>query len=204
MAEWLARNRSNLAASLVVLVTVAGVGLLQVPRRPALQVVSPASAAPIKVHVVGAVRSPGVYQLEGDPRVGDALEAAGGPSESADLVSLNLATPLRDGQQVVIPQSSVPPAGVDSPPATLSESEPVPSLTVSSIPTAVPRSDKVDLNSATKKELEALPGIGPVTAQKILDYRQKNGRFISIEELRDAKLMYASTYEKIKGLVEVR
>lgn len=190
MVEWLERNRANLAALLVVLVTVAAVGLLQTPRRSALQVVSPSGSSgppPLKVHVVGAVLSPGVYQLEGDARVEDALKAAGGPSEDADVASLNLATPLRDGQQVVVPR-----AGVQIP---------VPTL-VNSSSTSPPA--RLDLNRASRQELETLPGVGPVTAQKILDYRQKNGRFTSVEELRDSKLVNSSTYVRIEGLVEVR
>ncbi len=191
MLEWLERNRSNLAALLVVLVTVAAVGLLQTPRRAALQVVSPSSPPtppPIKVHVVGSVLSPGVYPLPLDARVEDALRAAGGPSESADVASLNLAAPLRDGQQLVIPAAG---------PQSLSAA-------ATPRPPSSPQPAGLDLNGASQQQLEALPGIGSVTAQKILDYRQKNGGFVSVEELRDAKLVNSSTYEKVKGLVEVR
>ncbi|MHB0868429.1 MAG: helix-hairpin-helix domain-containing protein [Chloroflexota bacterium] len=200
MVEWLARNRSNLVAFLVVLVTVAAVGLLQTPRRTALQVVSPASPPvppSIKVHVVGAVLSPAVYALPADARVEDALEAAGGPSEAADVASLNLAAPLRDGQQLVVPaigDAAVTNSPRSSPPA----SSPLGSSR------SAPQSGKLDLNGASQKELEALPGVGPVTAQKILEYRAKNGRFVSVEELKEAKLVNAPTYERVKELVEVR
>lgn len=199
MVEWLERNRSNLAAFLVVLVTVAAVGLLQTPRRTALQVVSPASppAPPsIKVHVVGAVLAPGVYSLPADARVEDALAAAGGPSERADVASLNLAAPLRDGQQVVIPAIGDAAAG------TSRSSPPAPSPSGSSPP--ISQGARLDLNGASQKELEALPGVGPVTAQKILEYRAKNGRFVAVEELKEAKLVNAPTYERVKELVEVR
>lgn len=203
MVEWLERNRSNLAAVLVVLVTVAGVALLQLPRRPALQLLSsPVSAAPptIKVHVAGAVRSPGVYPLNVDARVEDAMKAAGGATETADLIGLNLATPLRDGQQLVVPERVSAPSQPAAVPPSISQSQPV----AVPQPSPTPHSGKLDLNSATQKQLEALPGIGPVTAQKILDYRQKNGHFVSIQELKDAKLTNSSTYEKVKELVEVR
>jgi len=194
MAEWLERNRSNLAAVLVVLVTVVAVTLAQLPRRSALQVISPAAAPPtIKVHVVGSVLSPGVYQLAADARIEDALKAAGGPTGTADLAPLNLATPLKDGQQVVIPSMAEKASAVS--PEVASFSHPSPSPT--------PKSVKLDLNSASRTELEALPGIGPVTAQKILDYRQK-GRIGSLEELRDAKVVNSSMYEKIRDLVEAR
>lgn len=189
--EWLERNRSNLAAMLVVLVTVAAAVLLQIPRRPALQVLSP-SASPtppcIKVHVVGAVKTPGVYQLPADGRVDDAVRAAGGASDAADLEALNLATPLRDGQQLAIPRRA----------------EVAAALPVSLKPTPVKSPGKLNLNDASREELEALPGIGPVTAQKLLEYRQRQGRFVSVEELRDAKLVNASTYERIKEMVEAR
>jgi competence protein ComEA len=193
--EWLERNRGNLAAALVVLVAVAAALLLQLPRRPALEVTLPSTPAgppAIKVHVAGAVAAPGVYQLEMDARVEDALRVAGGPSPSADLSTLNLATPLRDGQQVVIPQirADVSP-GVSLSSASPGNSPPAPA-------------GKLNLNAASGKELEALPGIGQVTAQKILDYRAQYGAIVSLEELRDAKVITASMYDKIRDLVEVR
>ncbi len=185
MAEWLERHRSTLATALVVLVAVAAFAVLQVPRRPALQVTAPASPPTppsIKVHVVGAVQSPGVYQLAADARVEDGLKAAGGPVPSADLSSLNLAAPLKDGQQLAVPE-----VGTSS----------------ASAPPAV-QSTKLDLNRASMADLDALPGIGPVTAQKLVEYRTKQGRFNSIDELKDAKLLTSSTFEKIKDLIEVR
>ncbi len=192
MLDWLERNRSALAPALVVLVVVAAAVALMLPRRPALQVVSPSypiAPPPIKVHVVGAVVAPAVYQLAADARVVDALEAAGGPTESADLSALNLAMPLRDGQQLVIPHGS------SRPPAAGATALPSSGATTSG---------KLDLNSATRRQLEDLPGIGPVTAQRILDYKDKNGRIVAVEELKDAKLVNSSTYEKIKDMVEVR
>lgn len=189
--EWLEKHRSNLAALLVVLVTVAGFVLLQVPRRPALQVLAPSiPAAPptIKVHVTGAVASPGVYQLPADARLEDALKAAGGPVGAEDGVPMNLAAPLRDGQQVVVPQAGALPPPASQSSSTASQSRPA----------------KINLNRASRSELEALPGIGPVTAQKILDHRDRNGGFASVEELKIAKLVTASTFEKLADLVEVR
>jgi len=195
VVEWLERNRSNLAVVLVVLVTVAGVTLLQLPRRPALQIaVSADDTSEIKVHVVGAVRSPGVYSLEAGSRVEDAVKAAGGPADNVDPVALNLATLLRDGQQVVVPELPLQPRLVAS----------TSNAATATQPTPLNPSPKIDLNSATRQQLESLPGIGQVLAQRILDHRQKNGRFQSVEELKDAKLVNASTYEKVRELVEVR
>lgn len=189
---WLERQRGTLAALVVVLVAVAAFAVLQVPRRPALQVVSPASSptpVAIKVHVVGAVLSPGVYQLAADARAGDAVDAAGGPSSAADLVAMNLAVPLRDGQQVVVPERGTAAMAAQVTPVLASQPQ---------------AAGKLNLNTASRQELEALPGIGPVTAQKLLDYRQTRGAFVSVDELKDAKLVNSSTFEKVKGLVEVR
>ncbi|MCL4367904.1 MAG: ComEA family DNA-binding protein [Actinobacteria bacterium] len=188
--EWLERHRSTLATALVVLIAVAAFAVLQVPRRPALQITAPASPPSppsIKVHVAGAVQLPGVYQLAADARVEDGLKAAGGPAPSADLSALNLAAPLKDGQQLAVPQ-----AGTSSEAAPPSGSP------------QIAQSTKLDLNRASLADLDALPGIGPVTAQKLVDYRTKQGRFSSIDELKDAKLVTASTFEKVKDLVEVR
>lgn len=186
--DWLERHRGNIAAFLVVLVAVSAMVVLQLPRRPALQVTPPtAPPAPpsIKVHVTGAVLFPGVVQLPADARVDDALKAAGGLAGSAEAATLNLALPLRDGQQLVVPEKGVPT------PAPLAVPQPAPSASI-------------NLNTATQKELETLPGIGPVTAQKIMEYRQTHGGFKAVEELKDAKIVNSSTYDKIKGLVEVR
>lgn len=202
--EWLERHRSTLAASLLVLVAVAAFAVLQIPRRPALQVVSavPPTPVPIKVHVVGAVSLPGVYQLPADSRIEDAMKAAGGPSESADVASLNLATPLRDGQQVAIPGKDTPPSpsgGSSSPAPPAASASPRPAA----MSTPVGPAGKTNLNTATRQELEALPGIGVVLAGRILEYRTAHGGFTSIEELKDSKLLNSSTYEKVKNLVDV-
>ena len=189
--EWLERHRSTLATALVVIVAVAAFAVLQVPRRPALQVSAPAAppAPPsIKIHIVGAVQSPGVYQLPADARVEDALKAAGGLNPSADVSSLNLAAPLKDGQQLAVPVAG---------PSTLGASASSVDASSAGPPT------KLDLNRASLADLDTLPGVGPVTAQKLLDYRAKQGRFTSVDELKDAKLVTSSTYDKIRELVEV-
>jgi competence protein ComEA len=128
-----------------------------------------AVAAPVRadrgpelvVHVVGAVRRPGLYRLPPRSRVSDAVARAGGSTRRADLSLVNLAAPLADGTQVVVPaRASAPPAAGGSAPA-----------------------GPIHLNTATMEQLDSLPGVGPVTAQKILDYRQEHGAFSSIDEL---------------------
>jgi competence protein ComEA len=121
-------------------------------------------ASQVFVHVVGAVRRPGLYRLTEGSRVADALRRAGGTTRRAQLELVNLAARLADGEQVVVPRrgssavavSSGAPAGQSGP---------------------------VHLNTATLEQLDSLPGVGPVTAQKILDWRQTHGAFGSVDEL---------------------
>jgi competence protein ComEA len=120
----------------------------------------------VVVDVVGAVRRPGLYRLAHGSRIADAVTRAGGATSKADLAQINLAAPLADGEQVVVPRRG---AGVAS---TGAGSAPAGS-------TSAP----VQLSTATLEQLDSLPGVGPVTAQKILDYRQKHGAFQSVDEL---------------------
>jgi competence protein ComEA len=125
-----------------------------------------ADAGPaLVVHVVGAVRRPGLYRLPQRARVADAVARAGGSTRRADLSLVNLAAPLADGTQVVVPVRASAAAG-DGQAATGSAA-----------------AGPVHLNSATMEQLDELPGVGPVTAQKIFDYRQEHGAFSSIDEL---------------------
>jgi competence protein ComEA len=134
---------------------------------------APVAAAPIRadsgpaliVHVVGAVHRPGLYRFSGRSRVADAVARAGGATRRADLTLINLAAPLADGTQVVVPVKA---------PA---------SATGSSAGSGAAPQGPVHLNVATLEQLDSLPGVGPVTAQKILDYRQKHGAFSSLDEL---------------------
>ena len=116
------------------------------------------------VHVVGAVRHPGLYRLAPGSRVADAVVRAGGATRKAQLELVNLAAPIADGEQIVVPRRGA--AGV----AVLGGAGTAPT-------------GPVHLNTATLEQLDALPGVGPVTAQKILDYRQKHGAFGSVDEL---------------------
>jgi competence protein ComEA len=121
-------------------------------------------AARIYVDVVGAVRRPGLYRLADGSRVADAVHRAGGPTRRAQLELLNLAARVSDGEQVVVPRRGAGGVGVAAPGG------------------GAP-SGPIHLNSATLEQLDGLPGIGPVTAQKILDYRQAHGAFGSVAEL---------------------
>jgi competence protein ComEA len=148
---------------------------------------TPAQQAELVVDVAGAVSRPGVRRLPAGSRVADAIAAAGGFAPSVDAAAasstLNLAAPLQDGTKIVVPQRG-------------RASEP------GGAPAASPRAGKVDLNSATQAQLEELPGIGPVTAKKIVDARAE-APFRSVDDLTARKLVGPSTFEKIRELVSV-
>jgi competence protein ComEA len=144
----------------------------------------PAAAKLLVVDVAGAVRRPGLYSLPEGSRINDAIAAAGGPAPKAQLAAVNLAAPIADGEQVVVPESGAVAAAAASPPA------------AGSAPSA-----PLDLNSATLEQLEGLPGIGPVTAQKILDYRQAHGPFHAVAELEGVPGIGPAHMSQLKGLV---
>jgi competence protein ComEA len=120
----------------------------------------------LTVHVAGAVREPGVYRLAAGARVDDAVSRAGGATRRADLGGLNLAAELEDGRQVLVPERARGGGAVAAPAA----AEPA-------------EGQPVNLNTATLEQLDTLSGIGPTTAQKILDFREERGGFGSVEEL---------------------
>jgi competence protein ComEA len=153
---------------------------VRTPAKPAA-----AAAKLLVIDVAGAVRRPGLYRLRSGSRIDDAIAAAGGATGKAQLDTVNLAAPVADGEQIVVPGRGAAAGGAAaSPPA------------AGSSPTA-----PVDLNSATLEQLEALPGIGPVTAQKILDYRQQHGAFHSVDELQGVPGIGPAHMEQLKGLV---
>jgi competence protein ComEA len=149
-------------------------------------VTAAASAAKaVVVDVVGAVRRPGLYRLTEGARVADALARAGGATARAQLDLVNLAAPISDGEQIVVPRRGVatPAAGGASGGAA-----------------GVP-AGPVHLNTATLEQLDALPGVGPVTAQKILDYRQEHGAFGSVDELDAIPGIGPARLEQLRDLV---
>jgi competence protein ComEA len=145
-----------------------------------------ASAAPLVVYACGAVTHPGVYQLPAGARVADVLALAG-PVAKADLTSINLAARLTDGQQVVVPlrgaiaQAAAGAGGASASSGGAAASNAAGAATGSGTSAPAP----VSLNTATLEQLDALQGVGPVTAQKIIDYRTANGGFKSVEELKN-------------------
>jgi len=147
-------------------------------------------ATRIVVHVVGAVRHPGLVRLPENSRVQDGIDAAGGLTGRADPGELNLAQPLADGQQLVIGTVGDPVGEVRDGRESGGGSGPSASATL-------------DLNRANQAQLEELPGIGPVTAESILTWRQQHGRFSRIEELQEVDGIGPKTYAQIAPHVRV-
>ena len=143
-----------------------------------------AATTRLVVYVVGAVRRPGLYRLPQGSRVADAVARAGGVTRKADPAALNLAAPIADGEQVLVP-ARLPVA------VAASQGAAVP---------GVPRGP-IQLSSATAEQLDSLPGIGPATAQKILDYRAEHGAFRSVEELDEVPGIGPARVEQLRGLV---
>jgi competence protein ComEA len=141
----------------------------------------------VVVHVVGAVRRPGLYRLAEGSRIDDAITRAGGAAPKAALELVNLAAPLADGQQVLVPVRGEAPVTA---PASGSASSASPA-------------GRVHLNSATLEQLDALPGVGPVTAQQILDYRAAKGAFSSVDELDAVPGIGPARLEQLKPLVDL-
>jgi competence protein ComEA len=158
----------------------------------------PTPSAEVVVHVSGAVKRAGVYRLAPDSRVADAIEQAGGATEHADLDALNLAEPLQDGQKIHVPRK-----GEVSPPTVASVA---PSRTPRSAPQAAAAATQfpINLNTATAEQLEAIPGIGPVLAQRIIEYRQTHGRFQSVDELLEVRGIGSKRLENMRPYVVVK
>lgn len=151
---------------------------------------APTDAATVLIDVEGGVSEPGIVELPSDARVGDAIAAAGGYADDADILAaaaaLNLAAPLVDGQQVYVPLIGVAQAPVGG----------------TGGATGGGSGGLVDLNSATPEQLDALPGIGPVTVQKIVAARQEQP-FATLEELVERKVLNNGQLDKVRDLVTV-
>jgi len=192
MDAYLPSRRQALAGAVLLLAVLllAGkllgrVGQAATPRtEPQRAVLTPSQPRRLVVHVVGAVRRAGLYRLPDGSRVADALARAGGATRRADLALVNLAAPVGDGSQIVVPRRAQPGVATSVPPPD---------------PSAPPLS--VSLNSATLEALDGLPGVGPVTAQRILDYRSEHGAFASVDELDAVPGIGPTRLEQLRALV---
>jgi competence protein ComEA len=156
-------------------------------------------ATTVTVHVVGRVERPGVVTLPGGSRVGEALDEAGGTTGRADLTSVNLARPLVDGEQVVVPGRGETPAAAPAPAGAPAAGAPAPGGAAAPGAAVAP----VDLNTADLATLETLPGVGPVLAQRILEWRTQHGRFTAVEELGEVSGIGDKIYAQLSTRVTV-
>ena len=203
MQAWLVRYRGYLFLSLIFVLTTSA--LVFVARRSepkAIQIITPAprpttapvptaTAANIVAQVNGAVNAPGLVYLSAGARVDDALKAAGGATNEADLSRLNLARRVSDGELIVVPRLGDPtaaPAGTARERATATATVLAP----------------VNINTAGLEELDRLPGIGPAIAQRIIDYRNANGPFQRIEDIIKVRGIGQAEFDAIKHLIIVR
>jgi len=188
---------------LVGLAVLAAVGLMggygvAMRARPRPTKLSLESAAPtdgeksrrLFVHVGGAVQRPGLYRLSDGARVDDAVQAAGGVLEDADLDALNLAARVKDGDKVLVPSRSGTAEGSPGGPQNGSGG-------------GGAQGGLVNLNTATIADLETLPGIGPAIAQRIIDFRSSNGGFRKVEDLLEVSGIGPKTFEKLRDHVTV-
>lgn len=171
--------------------------LLLIARRPVgepIEILPPpsptptATPAPLRVYVSGAVRSPDVYLLPVDAIVRDAIQAAGGATEDADLAAINLALPLADGVHVHVPR--------------LGEATPAPGISgpVGGTAVSVAGGARINVNTATLEELDTLPGVGPTLAQRIIDHRP----YSSPEDLLRVPGIGDATLARLRDLITVR
>ncbi|MFF0270301.1 helix-hairpin-helix domain-containing protein [Kribbella sp. NPDC004536] len=144
----------------------------------------------VVVYVAGKVRRPGLVRAPIGSRVADVLTLAGGALRGVDLTTLNLARQVSDGEQIIVgqpnqPQPTTPPQPSTPPTPTTAQNTPV------------------NLNTATLDQLDALPGVGPVLAQRILDYRTQNGPFTTIDQLQEVPGVGPKKYDSLKSHVRI-
>ncbi|HHW56891.1 MAG TPA: transporter [Clostridia bacterium] len=137
----------------------------------------------IKVYVTGLVKNPGVYLMKEGERIIDAINKAGGPLEEADLSNINLAQKVKDEQMIKVPKK---------------EEEAIISFSGMSA-----KDKKININTATKEELQTLPGIGPVTAERIIEFRETKGPFKKIEDIMNVPRIGPKMFEQIKDKIVV-
>ncbi|MCH8184908.1 MAG: ComEA family DNA-binding protein [Chloroflexi bacterium] len=184
------RLLSQVLTAAAILAAVAGAIVFMIGRSPSsgievsLQPAASRSPVALQAYVTGAVNDPGVYTLEDGDRLGQLVEAAGGATSDADLEAINLAALLRDEDHWHIPRIGE-----------------VPKVTTAGAANPL---GKIDVNSATSVQLEELPGIGEVKARSIIQYRESNGPFASVDELLAVRGIGPATLDAIRDLVDTR
>lgn len=144
----------------------------------------------IKIHISGEVNYNGILELREGSRIDDAIKQAGGITQNADIKKINLAYELSDGQKIYIPS--------------FEDEENKEYITENSGLENEEKDEKININKATQTELETLPGIGPSLALKIIKYREENGKFTNVEELKNVSGVGENKYEELKELIKIK
>jgi len=156
---------------------------------------------PVIIHITGAVKSPGVYQLKSTDRIVDAVKIAGGATEEANLDLINLAALLKDGQKIIVPSKIYNENGEEISKNIVNNAEAMYSSSSSSSDSI---SGEININTANATMLQALPGIGPVLSERIIEYRNQNGFFGVIDDIKDVSGIAEKKFEGIKDLICVQ
>ena len=151
----------------------------------------------IIIYICGAVKENKVVKLKEHSRICDAIDAVGGLTKDADLTNINLAYILEDGEKIYIPK-------IGEEIKTENKPENSSSSSYSTYSSNTVKNNKININKATQTELETIPGVGPSTALKILDYREKNGKFSKIEDIKNVSGIGDAKYEKIKDYITLK
>lgn len=154
----------------------------------------------IFVHIAGCVQKEGMLELSANCRIADAIEKAGGLTQEADLSDINLAYLLEDGMKIYIPNQNERQENNENAENT-AKAENTPSMQIQDTNT---KQDVININTATQEELDALPGIGPATATKIIEYRKEKGKFKQKEEIKEVSGIGEAKYEKIKEYISIK
>ena len=162
----------------------------------------PSTSGKIFVYVTGAVNNPGMVELNGNElHLADAINASGGLLPTADADNINMADAISDGQHIRVPEKKV--ARSIEPSTSRSSSEAAEPSTSGRASEGVSSDGMVNINTAGIEELDTLPGIGPAIAQRIIDYRQLNGAFKSIDEIQNVRGIGAKKFENLKSRIKI-
>jgi len=153
---------------------------------------------PLIIHITGAVKNPGVYQLKSTDRIVDAVKIAGGETEEANLDLINLAALIKDGQKIIVPSKIYNENGEETNKNIDNNVEVMYSSSLGSV------SGKININTVNATMLQTLPGIGPVLSERIIEYRNQNGLFGVIDDVKDVSGIAEKKFEGIKDLICVQ
>ncbi len=204
-------NQEKIAIILLLIVIIVGVGIVLnkninkednfiinrasdiSENNPAIQIEIP----PVIIHIAGAVKNPGVYQLKSTDRIVDVVKIAGGATEEANLDLINLAALLKDGQKIIVPYKTYSETGEEINKNINYNEETMYSSSSST-------SAKININTANANMLQTLSGIGPVLSERIIEYRNQNGLFEVIDDIKDVSGIGEKKFEGIKDLICVQ